>query len=194
MAEAAQSWEVNPGQFRRIRELAHGAFGLDLKPGKEALVSARLGKRARELGLGGIGAYLAYLEADRTGAELAALTDALTTNFTSFLREPQHFELLRRRVLEPAAAGRGRLAIWSAGCATGEEAYTILLCAAETLGSTLFPYTTLFRSARTAAAGGERYLDAGARDGARGHLSGSPRGAAAGKLAEKVFSEGRGAA
>ena len=134
MAEAAQSWEVNPGQFRRIRELAHGAFGLDLKPGKEALVSARLGKRARELGLGGIGAYLAYLEADRTGAELAALTDALTTNFTSFLREPQHFELLRRRVLEPAAAGRGRLAIWSAGCATGEEAYTILLCAAETLG------------------------------------------------------------
>lgn len=134
MTEAAAKWEIGPKQFRRVRELALGSFGLDLKPGKEALVAARLGKRARELGLDGIGPYLERIEADRTGEELVALIDALTTNYTSFQREPQHFELLRRQVLEPAAATRARAAIWSAGCATGEEPYTILLHAAEALG------------------------------------------------------------
>lgn len=134
MTETANKWEVQPAQFSRIRELARGTFGLDLRPGKEALVSARLGKRARELGLDGIKAYLDLIQADRTGLELVALIDALTTNYTSFLREPRHFELLRSRVLEPAASTQARLEIWSAGCATGEEPYTILLHAAETLG------------------------------------------------------------
>lgn len=134
MTETANKWEVQPAQFSRIRELARGTFGLDLRPGKEALVSARLGKRARELGLDGIKPYLELIQADRTGLELVALIDALTTNYTGFLREPRHFEFLRRRVLEPAASTQARLEIWSAGCATGEEPYTILLHAAETLG------------------------------------------------------------
>lgn len=132
--ETANQWEVGPAQFSWIRDLARGTFGLDLRPGKEALVAARLGRRARELGLDGIKAYLDLLQTDRTGLELVALIDALTTNHTSFLREPQHFELLRSRVLEPAAAAQTQLEIWSAGCATGEEPYTIVLHAAEALG------------------------------------------------------------
>ncbi|HAX44253.1 MAG TPA: CheR family methyltransferase [Bryobacteraceae bacterium] len=131
---AASPWEVAPSQFETIRMMARTAFGLDLKPGKEALVSARLGKRARELGLDGIRTYLERIQADRTGVELIALIDALTTNYTSFQREPQHFDLLRTRVLEPAARDHGRVSIWSAGCATGEEPYTILVHAAEVLG------------------------------------------------------------
>lgn len=131
---AVADWELSPGDFDAIRRMARSAFGLDLKPGKEALVAARLGRRAREIGVNGIRAYLERMRADQTGMELVALIDALTTNFTSFQREPQHFELLRKRVLVPAAKERRRLAIWSAGCATGEEPYTILIHAAEVMG------------------------------------------------------------
>ncbi len=72
------------------------------------------------------------MKRDRTGEELERLINALTTNHTSFLREPQHFALLREAVLPPLAA-RGAVRIWSAGCSTGEEPYTILFTAAEAL-------------------------------------------------------------
>jgi chemotaxis protein methyltransferase CheR len=120
-------------EFREIRELAYRIFGLDLRPGKEALVNARLARRVQELGLGSLSEYVEAVKADRTGEELERLINALTTNHTSFLREPQHFALLREAVL-PALAGRGPVKIWSAGCSTGEEPYTILFTAAEVLG------------------------------------------------------------
>lgn len=124
---------LRPGEFEEIRHLAHDHFGLDLKSGKEALVSARLSKRMRDLGLADIGRYLELVKADRTGLELAKLIDALTTNFTSFLREPQHFELLGSTIL-PELARRPSFQIWSAGCATGEEPYSILFSVADRLG------------------------------------------------------------
>jgi chemotaxis protein methyltransferase CheR len=120
-------------EFREIRALAHRIFGLDLKPGKEALVQARLARRVQELGLGSIAEYVEAVKADRTGAELERLINALTTNHTSFLREPQHFELLRGHIL-PLLARRASFRVWSAGCSTGEEPYTILFTAAEALG------------------------------------------------------------
>lgn len=121
-------------EFREIRELARRTFGLDLKPGKEALVNARLARRVQELGLGSIAEYLEAVKADRTGEELERLINALATNHTSFLREPQHFELLRGRIL-PELSRRPLFWIWSAGCSTGEEPYSILFVAAETLGA-----------------------------------------------------------
>ncbi|MBI5083895.1 MAG: protein-glutamate O-methyltransferase CheR [Acidobacteria bacterium] len=120
--------------FDEIRALAREVFGLDLKQGKEMLVSARLGKRVRELGLQDIQAYLAYVRDDRSGQELSALIDALTTNFTSFMREAQHFALLSERILPTLAARRQVFTIWSAGCSTGEEPYSILFQCAEALG------------------------------------------------------------
>jgi len=131
--EGAESGRVGPAEFKAIQQMAHATFGLDLKPGKEVLVGARLAKRVRALGMQGIGEYLKYVDADRTGAELALLIDALTTNFTSFLREPQHFELLTGRIL-PGLEGRPSFTIWSAGCSTGEEPYSILFRLAEALG------------------------------------------------------------
>lgn len=119
-------------EFREIRELAYRIFGLDLKPGKEALVNARLARRVEEMGLGSLSEYVEAVKRDRTGEELERLINALTTNHTSFLREPQHFALLREAVLPPLAA-RGAVRIWSAGCSTGEEPYTILFTAAEAL-------------------------------------------------------------
>lgn len=121
-------------EFREIRELAYRSFGLDLRPGKEALVNARLARRVQELGLGSLSEYVEAVKADRTGEELERLINALTTNHTSFLREPQHFALLRETVLPPLR-GRGGVRIWSAGCSTGEEPYTILFTAADVLGA-----------------------------------------------------------
>ena len=125
---------VSQNEFSEIRDLAYKTFGLDLKQGKEALVTARLAKRLAALDLGSIGEYLELLRSDRTGGELTSLIDALATNYTSFQREPQHFELLRTKVLPGIAASPGRAAIWSAGCSTGEEPYTILMHAADVLG------------------------------------------------------------
>jgi chemotaxis protein methyltransferase CheR len=119
-------------EFHEIRELAYRIFGLDLKPGKEALVNARLARRVSELGLGSLAEYVEAVKRDRTGEELERLINALTTNHTSFLREPQHFALLREAILPPLARS-GAIRIWSAGCSTGEEPYTILFTAAEAL-------------------------------------------------------------
>ncbi|MBL0161722.1 MAG: protein-glutamate O-methyltransferase CheR [Bryobacterales bacterium] len=134
-ATAVASGGVRPSEFREIQSMAHDIFGLELKTGKEALVGARLGKRVRELGLKDISDYLGHVKQDHSGLELAGLIDALTTNFTSFLREPVHFKLLRDRIL-PGLAGRQTYQIWSAGCSTGEEPYSILFETAETLGDT----------------------------------------------------------
>lgn len=140
LAGEPRSPELQPGrlvtqsEFAGIRELAYRTFGLDLKQGKEALVTARLGKRLAALGLGTISEYLELLKQDRTGAELTSLIDALATNYTSFQREPLHFDLLRTRILPGIAVSSGRAGIWSAGCSTGEEPYTILMHAADLLG------------------------------------------------------------
>lgn len=120
-------------EFEQIRVLAHKKFGLDLRDGKEQLVSARLGKHLRRLGFSKFRDYSAYVEADASGTALAEMIDALTTNFTSFLREPVHFEFLRKTVI-PEFRGRGAIEIWSAACATGEEPYSIALSALEELG------------------------------------------------------------
>ncbi len=134
-ATALAASSVRPSEFREIQSMAHDIFGLELKTGKEALVGARLGKRVRELGLKDLSDYLGHVKGDRTGLELAGLIDALTTNFTSFLREPVHFKLLRERIL-PELAARQSFQVWSAGCSTGEEPYSILFETAETLGDT----------------------------------------------------------
>jgi chemotaxis protein methyltransferase CheR len=125
---------VTQEQFREVSELAYRTFGLDLRKGKEALVAARLSRRLADLGLGTIGEYLEVLRSDHGGKELASLIDALTTNFTSFRREPQHFDLLRDTILRERMARAVECRIWSAGCATGEEPYTILMTAAEAVG------------------------------------------------------------
>jgi chemotaxis protein methyltransferase CheR len=121
---------LTPAEFDRIRELAYREFGLDLKPGKEQLVAARLGKQLRRLGLRTFRDYYAYVLSEPTGQAMMEMIDALTTNHTAFLRERSHFDFLRSRVL-PEWQGRPSLDIWSAACATGEEPYSIAISILE---------------------------------------------------------------
>jgi len=128
---------LSPRHFARITALAKQKFGIDLKPGKEELVAARLRKKARELRLGSIAAYCEHVLEDRTGESLLGLIDALTTNHTAFLRERAHFEFFVRHVLADTTPEYG-IQVWSAACSSGEEPYTLCMAALEALGTAGF--------------------------------------------------------
>jgi chemotaxis protein methyltransferase CheR len=121
-------------EFAAISVLAREEFGLELGRGKEQLVAARLGKLMRKLGFRAFPDYYRHVQGDRTGNALVELIDALTTNHTSFFREPAHFDFLVEQVF-PEHAGRDPVRIWSAASSTGEEPYTIALTAREHLGA-----------------------------------------------------------
>jgi chemotaxis protein methyltransferase CheR len=120
--------ELTADQFARIAGMLHEHAGIRMREGKERLVRARLTRRLRRLGLANFEEYLAFIDQDASKAEFAEMVDALTTNKTSFLREAAHFDFLREHVL-PALRPSAR--IWSAGCATGEEAYTLAMLVNE---------------------------------------------------------------
>ncbi len=114
---------LSEAHFETIRTLVRGTAGIDLRDGKQALVRSRVQKRLRALGLFSFDAYMERLDADATGLELRALVDVLTTNKTSFFREPAHYDYLRDQVLPELAAEGRPLRLWSAGCSSGEEPY-----------------------------------------------------------------------
>ena len=124
-------------EFEEIRQLARRTFGLDLKSGKEELVSARLRRLVGEGNFHSYRDYYRHVLEDKTGDSLAAMIDALATNHTSFMREPDHFQFLRSRVL-PALAGRDRVEVWCAACATGEEAWSLACVIADALPARRF--------------------------------------------------------
>ena len=125
--------ELSAAQFARVGRLMYQVCGIALPPGKEALVQARLAKRVRALGLSGFAGYLDYVAHDRSGRELAGMVDALTTHKTSFFREPPHFDYLQREIVPALRARRRGVRMWSAGCASGEEAYSLAMVLREAL-------------------------------------------------------------
>lgn len=116
--------------FEAIAVLVQKNFGLQLAERKKNMVHARLAKRLPALGLSDFGSYRQLLEGSDGSGEREALLSALTTNVTHFFRELHHFDLFRRDLLaglvERAKSG-GRVRIWSAGCSTGQEPYSIAM-------------------------------------------------------------------
>jgi len=123
--------KLEKAQFERISQLVHHLTGINLHPGKEGLVNARLTKRLRVLGLKSFDAYMEYLKRANPEGELVAMIEAMTTNKTSFFREPQHFDYLARQIV-PGLKNR-KIRIWSAGCSSGEEPYSIAMLLNETI-------------------------------------------------------------
>lgn len=121
-----------PQEFEQFRLLAYRTFGLDLKSGKEELVSARLRKLVRHGGFHTFQEYYRSIMQDRTGASLLAMIDALATNHTAFLREPDHFQFLRDQVI-PELGARDPIDVWCAACSTGEEVWTLAMVFNEAL-------------------------------------------------------------
>jgi chemotaxis protein methyltransferase CheR len=124
---------LTEAEFHKIRSLIYERCGLDLRDGKQQLVSARLGKKIREAKFRTFQEYFQHVLDDRTGEALAGMIDALTTNYTHFFREPAHFDFLRQVVL-PTLRDRSSVTIWSSACSTGEEPYSIAMCLKQELG------------------------------------------------------------
>jgi chemotaxis protein methyltransferase CheR len=121
--------------FEALRKLVKQVTGINLSDQKRELVYGRLTRRLRALQLKSFAEYRERLANDG-GGEIAELCNAITTNLTAFFREPHHFEYLREHMLAPLAADPGgtrRLRLWSAGCSTGEEAYSLAITILEAL-------------------------------------------------------------
>jgi len=112
--------------FDFIVNLIYDRCRIRLHDGKQQLIRARLGKRMRHHGFESLGQYCDYLRSSGDETELTHMVDALTTNYTQFLREKDHFEFLVNTAL-PALLPKnpGRFHVWSAACATGEEPYSL---------------------------------------------------------------------
>jgi len=122
-------------EYRRLSEFIHAEVGIKLPSSKKVMVEARLQKRLRTLGMPGYREYYEFLFSPQgLDEELVHLIDVITTNTTEFFREPRHFEIMTQQTLPlwRDANGIGRpFRLWSAGCSTGEEPYTLSIVLSE---------------------------------------------------------------
>ncbi len=117
--------------LEKIRKIVHEKSGISLGENKNVLVTSRLGKRMKLLDITDYSEYLKYLTGENGEDETIKLLDVVSTNVTSFFREGEHFELLRKVVLNWKKNRQSRFRIWSAACSTGEEAYSIAMTLCE---------------------------------------------------------------
>ena len=128
---------VTPALFRKFQKLVYTETGIWLGPSKTALLCGRLYRRLMRLGIPTLERYFECVSGPDGQVELACMIDAITTNETRFFREPKQFDFLVDRViprwLSEASEGRRskRLRVWSAGCSSGEEPYSIAMLLAK---------------------------------------------------------------
>ncbi|MBV6342435.1 CheR family methyltransferase [Candidatus Magnetobacterium casense] len=123
--------------FQRLSHFVHTEVGIKMPPAKKTMLEARLQRRLRSLQIRNFTDYLDFVFSPAGfESELVHLIDAITTNKTDFFREPQHFEYLVNKALPElmrtqGAGIRRKLMVWSAGCSTGEEPYTMAMVLSE---------------------------------------------------------------
>lgn len=128
-----REFQFTDRDFNDIRRLVSEHTGIALSDAKRELVYGRLSRRLRALGLKRFSDYRALL-ADPNHPEMGEFVNAVTTNLTAFFRERHHFDYLRDVALPEVAAKRAsskRIRIWSAGCSTGPEPYSIAMVVAD---------------------------------------------------------------
>lgn len=114
-------------ELKQFSEFIYSELGIKITQTKKTMLQARLQRRLRTLNMKSYGQYLEYLQSLKgLEVELPQMVDAVTTNTTSFFREPRHFEYLARTVLPQWQRRRPgqTFAVWNAGCSSGEEPYT----------------------------------------------------------------------
>lgn len=125
-----QDETLSDDDFERLCRLANRLAGLTIPPNKRSMVQSRIARRLRVLRRQGISDYLDFVESADAQEERDAFISVMTTNVSSFLRERHHFDALEQKVLPDliatAKAGR-RVRLWSAGCSSGQEPYTLAM-------------------------------------------------------------------
>jgi chemotaxis protein methyltransferase CheR len=134
LAAAAESQEflLRDEEFERICRLIYQRAGITLAPSKRTMVYSRLARRLRALGDNSFAQYLRRLDRNEAD-EWEQFVNALTTNLTSFYREPHHFEILREHLARRKS--QRKLRIWCSAASTGEEPYTLAFTAIEAFGT-----------------------------------------------------------
>ncbi|MFH0976786.1 MAG: protein-glutamate O-methyltransferase CheR [Spirochaetota bacterium] len=131
--------DLGDKEFYLLREVIFKECGINLTERKKALMQSRLMKRLRFLNLDSYKNYCEYLRKNYED-EVVSLINCITTNKTDFFRESKHFNFLKETVLPEFEKGRGtKLRIWSAGCSTGEEPYSIAITLAEYFRNKVMP-------------------------------------------------------
>ncbi len=125
------SLELTKSQFDKISRIVYERSGIVLKTGKEMLVKNRILKRLRALEIKSFEEYLNFISQERNKQELLIMIDFLTTNKTDFFREKPHFEYLSEKILPVIRQSKQKIRIWSAGCSSGEEPYSIAITLSE---------------------------------------------------------------
>jgi chemotaxis protein methyltransferase CheR len=172
-------YELSRDDHAFFEQQIHKRCGIVLGWNKAPMMARRLSRRLRHLGLTGFADYRAILEAHPNGEEWDAVISALTTNKTSFFREMHHFKLLEDTLKTAIARGQNRIRLWSAACATGEEAYSMAMTARNVLGNQPIDFkilaTDIDPEALASAQAGEYELDAadGVPRFARSHFAAS---------------------
>lgn len=128
------------GDFKRVCQLIYDHAGISLKASKQHMVYSRLARRLRVNGLDNFGDYLALLESGDK-EEWQAFVNSLTTNLTSFFREPHHFPVLTEHVAKQRVDHP--VALWCSAASTGEEPYSIAMTMVDLYGSFTPPVTIL---------------------------------------------------
>ena len=125
---------INDEQFYRLTDYLRSNFGVNLVK-KRTLIESRLNNYLVRNGFTSYAEYLDYAFGDSTGCEMGQILNFLTTNYSYFMREWDHFRFFRDRVLPELAPGLrdGDLRTWSAGCSTGQEPYTLAMILSDFL-------------------------------------------------------------
>jgi chemotaxis protein methyltransferase CheR len=132
--------EITDREFDQMRSLIYDRFGINLTDQKRSLLISRLQKHICASGFQTFHNYYEHLVKDRSEEELSQLVDRVSTNYTFFNRENDHFDFLNNTALPAvvsrlSAQKRQDLRVWCAGCSTGEEAYMLLMLMHEFLGN-----------------------------------------------------------
>ncbi len=134
---AGGEFDFSDQDFQRVRRIINEVAGISMADSKRELVYGRLAKRLRQRGFQRFSDYCDLLETGEDEAEQREFVNALTTNLTAFFRELHHFDYLGKELLPTLIRARSlsnrRIRIWSAGCSTGEEPYSIAMVVRETL-------------------------------------------------------------
>ncbi|HBU13057.1 MAG TPA: chemotaxis protein CheR [Clostridiales bacterium] len=120
--------QLTDQDFARLRDYMYGNYGINLAQ-KRTLIEGRLLNVVKQKGYNSFSDYIDNLIADQTGGEVSLIVSKLTTNFTYFMREQEHFDFMCNVVLPEAlpTIRDNNFAVWSAGCSSGEEPYSIAM-------------------------------------------------------------------
>ena len=118
--------------FSRLKQFIYDECGINITDAKRTMLETRLQKRLKQLSISSFSEYCDYLFSQKGREdELTHMIDQVTTNKTDFFREPAHFDYLTRKVLPEITRSRRPVTIWSAGCSSGEEPYTLAMVLKE---------------------------------------------------------------